>query len=86
MDGWIEDWTSQAVPGGIPVVHLSLTIISGQSVGGGSGSVGGSPMVEVEILGLPADCLKDKTKPVLRNTINPIWNAHFHFRVRPPPG
>ena len=77
----VKEWTSQAVPNGIPPVHLNLQIISGQSVGGGGGQVGGSPLVEVELLGIPADCIKDKTKPVLRNTINPIWNASFHFRV-----
>ncbi len=37
--------------------------------------------MEVEILGIPADCFKEKTKVVQRNGNNPIWQNTFQFRV-----
>lgn len=37
--------------------------------------------VEVEIIGIPCDCNKEKTKITNRNTLNPIWNEEFVFDV-----
>lgn len=57
----------------------SLTIVSGQNVCPGNSN--GSPCVEVEVLGMPADSCHFRTKPIHRNTLNPMWNEHFQFQV-----
>ncbi|XP_030630952.1 1-phosphatidylinositol 4,5-bisphosphate phosphodiesterase epsilon-1 [Chanos chanos] len=57
----------------------SLTIVSGQNVCPGNTS--GSPCVEVEVLGLPVDNCHFRTKPIHRNTLNPMWNEHFLLPV-----
>lgn len=41
----------------------------------------GSVFVEVEVMGIPADCSKWKTKIASRNSINPIWEETFTFQV-----
>uniref|UniRef100_A0A8C1Q6D1 Phosphoinositide phospholipase C n=1 Tax=Cyprinus carpio TaxID=7962 RepID=A0A8C1Q6D1_CYPCA len=57
----------------------TLTIVSGQNVCPGNSN--GSPCVEVEVLGMPADSCHFRTKPIHRNTLNPMWNEHFQFHV-----
>jgi len=64
---------------GLHSAHLSLSIVSGQYV---------SPMnfinstyVEVELVGIPIDCAKHKTKVIQNNALNPIWNEKFCFQV-----
>lgn len=57
----------------------TLTIVSGQNVCPGNSN--GSPCVEVEVLGMPADNCHFRTKPIHRNTLNPMWNEHFQFHV-----
>ena len=42
----------------------------------------GNPLVEVEILGIPADFAKFKGKVVTRNTVNPYWQESCSFKVR----
>ncbi|XP_062330933.1 1-phosphatidylinositol 4,5-bisphosphate phosphodiesterase epsilon-1 [Osmerus eperlanus] len=61
-----------------PTVY-SLTIISGQNVCPGNSA--GSPCVEVDILGMPVDSCHFRTKPIHRNTLNPMWSEHFLFSV-----
>lgn len=57
----------------------SLTIVSGQNVCPGNSA--GSPCVEVDILGMPVDSCHFRTKPIHRNTLNPMWSEHFQFSV-----
>ncbi|KAF5899519.1 1-phosphatidylinositol 4,5-bisphosphate phosphodiesterase epsilon-1 isoform X2, partial [Clarias magur] len=57
----------------------SVTVVSGQNVCPGNTS--GSPCVEVEVLGLPADACHFRTKPIHRNTLNPMWSESFTFQV-----
>lgn len=58
---------------------LSLKqIISGQYV---STNHTASTYIEVEVIGIPVDCVKHKTKVVSRNALNPIWNDLFSFQV-----
>ena len=38
--------------------------------------------VEVEVVGIPADCYKYKTKMSQRNSLNPIWEDTFELEVR----
>ncbi|KAM9336797.1 1-phosphatidylinositol 4,5-bisphosphate phosphodiesterase epsilon-1 [Symphorus nematophorus] len=61
-----------------PAVY-SLTIVSGQNVCPGNSA--GSPCLEVDILGMPVDSCHFRTKPIHRNTLNPMWSEHFQFSV-----
>ncbi|XP_061564651.1 1-phosphatidylinositol 4,5-bisphosphate phosphodiesterase epsilon-1 isoform X3 [Cololabis saira] len=61
-----------------PAVY-SLTIVSGQNVCPGNSS--GSPCIEVDVLGMPVDSCHFRTKPIHRNTLNPMWSEHFQFTV-----
>lgn len=58
---------------------MCAQIVSGQNVCPGNSN--GSPCVEVEVLGMPADNCHFRTKPIHRNTLNPMWNEHFQFHV-----
>ncbi|XP_069959980.1 1-phosphatidylinositol 4,5-bisphosphate phosphodiesterase epsilon-1 isoform X3 [Cherax quadricarinatus] len=64
---------------GLHVLNLKVEVISGQYVC--QNNFQGSPQVEVEILGIPVDCNKFKTKVIQRNSFNPIWNDSFTIRV-----
>uniref|UniRef100_A0A3Q4BGW2 Phosphoinositide phospholipase C n=1 Tax=Mola mola TaxID=94237 RepID=A0A3Q4BGW2_MOLML len=61
-----------------PTVY-SLTVVSGQNVCPGNSA--GSPCLEVDVLGMPIDSCHFRTKPIHRNTLNPMWNEHFQFTV-----
>ncbi|XP_069756667.1 1-phosphatidylinositol 4,5-bisphosphate phosphodiesterase epsilon-1 isoform X2 [Narcine bancroftii] len=61
-----------------PSLH-SLTIISGQYVCPSNTS--GSPCIEIDVLGMPQDNSHFRTKPIHRNTLNPMWNEQFFFHV-----
>ncbi|KAM9424872.1 1-phosphatidylinositol 4,5-bisphosphate phosphodiesterase epsilon-1 isoform 2-T3 [Pholidichthys leucotaenia] len=61
-----------------PAVY-SITIVSGQNVCPSNGS--GSPCIEVEVQGVPIDNCHFRTKPIHRNTLNPMWSEHFQFTV-----
>jgi phosphatidylinositol phospholipase C, epsilon len=41
-----------------------------------------STFVEIEVLGIPCDCAKEKTKTFNKNALNPIWNEEFVFDVK----
>ncbi|XP_076030317.1 1-phosphatidylinositol 4,5-bisphosphate phosphodiesterase epsilon-1-like isoform X2 [Oratosquilla oratoria] len=64
---------------GLHVLNLKITVISGQYVC--PNNFQGSPQVELEIMGIPVDCIKYKTKAVHRNSFNPIWNDSFSIKV-----
>jgi phosphatidylinositol phospholipase C epsilon len=40
-----------------------------------------STFIEIEILGIPCDCVKEKTKTFNKNALNPIWNEDFTFNI-----
>ncbi|KAM3592601.1 uncharacterized protein V6R79_021845 [Siganus canaliculatus] len=61
-----------------PTVY-SLTVVSGQNVCPGNSA--GSPCIEVDVLGMPVDSCHFRTKPIHRNTLNPMWSEHFQFTV-----
>ncbi|XP_041670988.1 1-phosphatidylinositol 4,5-bisphosphate phosphodiesterase epsilon-1 isoform X2 [Cheilinus undulatus] len=61
-----------------PAIY-SLTVVSGQNVCPGNSA--GSPCLEVDVLGMPIDSCHFRTKPIHRNTLNPMWNEHFTFSV-----
>lgn len=64
---------------GLHTSQIVLHIVSGQYVG--QWNVNLSTYVEVEVIGIPVDCNKYKTKVVHKNSLNPIWNDTFRFRV-----
>ena len=45
------------------------------------GNSAGSPCVEVDVLGMPVDSCHFRTKPIHRNTLNPMWSEPFLFSV-----
>ncbi|XP_075390109.1 1-phosphatidylinositol 4,5-bisphosphate phosphodiesterase epsilon-1 isoform X2 [Tenrec ecaudatus] len=61
-----------------PAIY-SLTIVSGQNVCPSNSA--GSPCIEVDVLGMPLDSCHFRTKPIHRNTLNPMWNEQFLLRV-----
>lgn len=64
---------------GLHSSQIVINIVSGQYVC--PSNVNLSTYVEVEIIGIPVDCNKQKTKIIQKNALNPIWNDTFHFRV-----
>ncbi|XP_024084473.1 1-phosphatidylinositol 4,5-bisphosphate phosphodiesterase epsilon-1-like isoform X1 [Cimex lectularius] len=64
---------------GLHSSQMILNIISGQYVN--QTNLTASVYVEVELIGIPVDCNKQKTKVVQRNALNPIWNEPFFFQV-----
>ncbi|CAB3400668.1 unnamed protein product [Caenorhabditis bovis] len=58
---------------------LNLTIISGQHVYPNTHYA--SLYVEVEVIGVPNDCVREKSKVVQRNSVNPIWNHTTQLRI-----
>uniref|UniRef100_A0A158Q7B3 Phosphoinositide phospholipase C n=1 Tax=Elaeophora elaphi TaxID=1147741 RepID=A0A158Q7B3_9BILA len=63
----------------ISALLYTVSVISGQHVC--PNQHGASTYVEVEIIGIPADCAKEKSKTVSRNSVNPIWNHTSTFRI-----
>lgn len=64
---------------GLHSSQIVINIVSGQYVQ--QGNLLGSTCVEVEMLGIPVDCSKKKTKIIKKNSLNPIWNDTFFFKV-----
>ncbi|CAL8281840.1 unnamed protein product [Merluccius merluccius] len=60
-------------------ITYNLTVISGQNVCPGNSA--GSPCVEVDVLGMPVDASHFRSKPIHRNTLNPMWGESFQFTV-----
>uniref|UniRef100_A0A803T080 Phosphoinositide phospholipase C n=1 Tax=Anolis carolinensis TaxID=28377 RepID=A0A803T080_ANOCA len=73
-----------------PKKQLILKIISGQQLPKPPDSMLGDrgeiidPFVEVEIIGLPADCCKDQTRVVDDNGFNPVWEETLSFTIHMP--
>ncbi|GBP65649.1 1-phosphatidylinositol 4,5-bisphosphate phosphodiesterase epsilon-1 [Eumeta japonica] len=68
---------------GIHATKLTLAVISGQYVAENVYSFYNA-FVEVEILGVPTDCKKIRTKVARKNALNPIWNETFNFKINFP--
>lgn len=64
---------------GLHSSQIVINIVSGQYVS--QANLFGSTYVEVEMLGIPVDCAKKKTKTIKKNALNPIWNDTFFFKV-----
>ncbi|KAG7298455.1 hypothetical protein JYU34_018083, partial [Plutella xylostella] len=68
---------------GIHASRLTLSVISGQYVAEHVYSFYNA-WVEVEVLGVPADCAKQRTRVARRNALNPTWNETFTFKINFP--
>ncbi|XP_038070793.1 uncharacterized protein LOC119739790 isoform X2 [Patiria miniata] len=64
---------------GLQAKELTISIVSGQFLS--TTSPNSSYSIEIETIGIPADCAKWKTKPVSRNAVNPIWDETFTFQI-----
>lgn len=64
---------------GLHSTQINLIVIAGQYVC--QNNLTANVSVEVEMIGIPVDCNKQKTKVVQRNALNPIWNESFFFQV-----
>ncbi|XP_015590026.1 1-phosphatidylinositol 4,5-bisphosphate phosphodiesterase epsilon-1 isoform X2 [Cephus cinctus] len=64
---------------GLHSAHLTLSVVSGQYVS--PSNLLTSTYVEIELVGIPIDCAKHKTKVIQNNALNPIWNEKFCFQV-----
>lgn len=64
---------------GLHSLQIVINIVSGQYVH--HGNFFASTYVEVEMLGIPVDCSKKKTRTIKKNSLNPIWNDTFFFKV-----
>lgn len=64
---------------GLHTTQIVINVVSGQYLN--QNNLLCSPFIEIEIIGIPGDCCKRKTKAILRNAFNPIWNETFYFRV-----
>uniref|UniRef100_A0A8B9PKI2 Phosphoinositide phospholipase C n=1 Tax=Apteryx owenii TaxID=8824 RepID=A0A8B9PKI2_APTOW len=70
--------------------QLVLRIISGQQLPKPRDSMLGDrgeiidPFVEVEVIGLPVDCVKEQTRVVDDNGFNPMWEETLMFTVHMP--
>ncbi|KAK5974916.1 Phosphoinositide phospholipase C, partial [Trichostrongylus colubriformis] len=58
---------------------LTLTVISGQHVYPGFHYA--SLYVDIEVIGIPCDCVREKTKVVQRNSVNPVWAHTTELRI-----
>uniref|UniRef100_A0AAZ3RKN1 Phosphoinositide phospholipase C n=2 Tax=Oncorhynchus tshawytscha TaxID=74940 RepID=A0AAZ3RKN1_ONCTS len=79
--------TRESVPGVSPQL-LHVKVISGQNLPRpcGSGAKGDvvDPYVYVEIHGIPADCAERRTRTVVENGDNPIFDESFEFQINLP--
>ncbi|KAM6958877.1 inactive phospholipase C-like protein 2 [Aplochiton taeniatus] len=79
--------TRDTVPGVSPQL-LHVKVISGQNLPRprGSGAKGDvvDPYVYVEIHGIPADCAERRTRTVIQNGDNPIFDESFEFKINLP--
>lgn len=64
---------------GLHSSQIVINIVSGQYVSQMT-NLFASTYVEVEMLGIPVDCSKKRTKIIRRNGLNPIWNDTFFFK------
>ncbi|XP_052007992.1 1-phosphatidylinositol 4,5-bisphosphate phosphodiesterase eta-1 [Xyrauchen texanus] len=73
-----------------PKKQLVIKIISGQQLPKPPDSMLGDrgeiidPFVEVEIIGIPADCCKEQTRVVDDNGFNPVWEETLSFTLHMP--
>ncbi|KAK0080494.1 hypothetical protein PV326_008131, partial [Microctonus aethiopoides] len=64
---------------GLHSIHLTLSVVSGQYIS--PSNLLASTYVEIELVGIPIDCAKHKTKIIQNNSLNPIWNEKFCFQI-----
>ncbi|CAG5134716.1 unnamed protein product, partial [Candidula unifasciata] len=71
----------------VEAVVLTVTVLGGRNLGSMTSVVGDmQPFVSVEVLGLPLDCQRERTRISLdKNMLNPVWkNEVFVFHLSCP--
>lgn len=65
---------------GMNPICFSISIVSGQflSPNGGTRS---NVYVEIELIGIPSDSIKSKSKTIFCNSMNPVWDETFTYNV-----
>ncbi|CAI5455280.1 unnamed protein product [Caenorhabditis angaria] len=71
----VKHWTTRAKDRDL----WRAVIISGQHVYPNTHYA--SLYIEVEVIGIPNDCVREKSKVVQRNSVNPIWNHTTQLRI-----
>ncbi len=64
---------------GLHSSNFILNVISGQYLS--QSNFTHSVQVEIELIGIPVDSSKQKTRVVQRNSLNPVWNDTFFFQI-----
>lgn len=65
---------------GLHTTQIVINIVSGQYLNQVNNFFN-STQIEIELIGIPVDCYKRKTKIIRKNSFNPLWNETFYFKV-----
>ena len=70
-----------------PPVCLNIKVISAQQLPKARGNISNTvidPSVDVEIIGVPLDNAKYRTRAISSNGFNPVWKQEFSFKIEMP--
>ncbi|KAM3719440.1 1-phosphatidylinositol 4,5-bisphosphate phosphodiesterase gamma plc-3 [Dirofilaria immitis] len=81
IDEMFSPDAAEVVSTSCPII-LTIHIIAGQHLSRKDKNRGiCSPVVTIEVIGLPADSAAIRTRAIASNGLNPIWNEKFSFKV-----
>jgi len=65
---------------GLNPICFCISIVSGQFLSP-NGGTRANVYVEIEIIGIPSDSIKRKSKTIFCNSMNPVWDETFTYNV-----